>query len=440
MAKKLVIPTTTAELEELMADEGRVGTLLANGQFLEVMQAYAASTDRSGEIAEQIAAQVQTGLVTALKDMGVTRPNLTPGVGGAIQNAAYNPHAVGVQMDSLGFKDLGDFARNLVWIGNNSPDPTKLAEARKIMAAYSSIDPGAGGFLIPETQRAEILSLTLEQAIVRPRATVITMDSLTQSVPYVDSTTNQGSVFGGMIFYWTPESGEILSTSSKFGRVKLEANKLTGGARVPNELYADGRGLSSFLNKAIPTGLAFYEDVAFLTGVGAGEPLGAHNSPALVTVAKETNQPADTIVTANILKIFSRMLASSQGRAVWLVNQTDFEQLMSLSIAVGTGGAPIALMNIRDGSLPTMLTRPVVITEKVPVLGDAKTVGLYDFAYYLIGDRQAISMESSGHSRFMNDETELRVIERVDGRPWIQSAIQPKNGDPLSPFVVLGTV
>lgn len=430
---KVAIPSTQAELEELMADEAQVGTLLSNGQFAEVMQAYAKASDKRGELAEQVATQV----VDTLKELGVTRPNLTPGVGGAIQNAAYNPHAVGVQMDSLGFKDLGDFARNLVWIGNNSPDPTKLAAARKIMAAYQSVDPGSGGFLIPETQRADILSLTLEQAIVRPRATVITMDSLTQSIPFVDSTTNEGSVFGGMIFYWTPESGEILSTNSKFGRVKLEANKLTGGARIPNELYADARGLASFLNKAVPTGLAFYEDVAFLTGNGVGQPLGVYNSPAVVTVAKETNQVADTVKTANVLKMFSRMLSSSQGRAIWLANQTDFEQLMSLSIDVGTGGAPIALVNIRDGALPTMLTRPLILTEKNPVLGDEGDLAFIDFAYYLIGDRQAISMESSGHSRFMNDETELRVIERVDGRPWIQSAITPLNGDTLSPFVIL---
>jgi hypothetical protein len=34
--------------------------------------------------------------------------------------------------------------------------------------------------------------------------------------------------------------------------------------------------------------------------------------------------------------------------------------------------------------------------------------------------------------------TAFRVIERVDGRPWLQSAITPQNnGATLSPFVKL---
>jgi HK97 family phage major capsid protein len=59
----------------------------------------------------------------------------------------------------------------------------------------------------------------------------------------VDVTTHSGSLFGGMIFYWTEESGTITSTQAKFGRVRLEANRLTGGARIPNELLSDAPAL-----------------------------------------------------------------------------------------------------------------------------------------------------------------------------------------------------
>ena len=86
----------------------------------------------------------------------------------------------------------------------------------------------------------------------------------------------------------------------------------------------------------------------------------------------------------------------------------------------------------------TLLGRPLILTEKVPTVGDAGDIGLYDFGFYLIGDRQAVSVESSEHSRFANDETELKAIVRNDGRPWIQSALTPANGDTLSPFVLLG--
>jgi HK97 family phage major capsid protein len=190
--------------------------------------------------------------------------------------------------------------------------------------------------------------------------------------------------------------------------------------------------------RSAPQGINFTEDVAFITGSGVGEPLGVQNSLALLTVTKETNQVAATVVTENILKAYARMLPQSIAGSVWLANPTTFPQLMTLSIAVGTGGAPVSLVDIHASPNLTMLGRPLILTEKVPALGSAGDIGLYDFGFYLIGDRQAVSLESSEHSRFMNDETEVKLILRVDGRPWIQSALTPKNGDSLSPFVVLG--
>ena len=42
------------------------------------------------------------------------------------------------------------------------------------------------------------------------------------------------------------------------------------------------------------------------------------------------------------------------------------------------------------------------------------------------------------HTRFNTDETEWRFIERLTGKPWIDSALTPRNGsNTLSPFVDL---
>ncbi len=238
-----------------------------------------------------------------------------------------------------------------------------------------------------------------------------------------------------MIFFWTEESATLTVKEAKFGRIKLEANKLTGLSAIPNELWADAPALSSFLMQAIPKGLAFYEDTAFFSGTGAGEPLGFLNSPAVISVTKDTGQAANTITLDNVLNVFSRMLPSSQGRAVWFANQDTFKELMTLSLPVGTGGAPVALIDIRTGPLMSMLGRPLIITEKVPTLGTAGDLTFADLSYYLIGDRQAVSLETSEHVYFASDETALRIIERVDGRPWIQSAMTPLNGSTVSPFV-----
>jgi HK97 family phage major capsid protein len=452
------IPDTLEGMQELMRDPKRMGQIIRDGQLEEVVAAHAKLTDERGPLRDMVMEAVTAGMAGAgaieeraakatrdtldayLKERGVNRPNLgppehpQPGTGAKV-NACYNPLAPGVRMEEVGFTNLGDFTRA---IRHNNPFPdNRLPEIRKIQDAYSSVEPSAGGFLIPETMRSEIMQLALEEAIVRPRATVITLTTPTQSIPFIDSTTNSGSVLGGMVFYWTEEGATPTITQAKFGRVKLEANKLMGLAAVPNELWNDAAALSSWLMQALPKGLAFFEDLAFLTGNGAGQPKGVLESEALIAVDKETDQPADTIVVENILNMFSRMLPGSLGRGVWIANINTFKELMTLSISVGVGGHPVALVDIRSGPLATMLTRPLIFTEKVPTLGDQGDIGFYDLGYYLIGDRQAIEISTSEHAYFTSDQTALKPVERVDGRPWVQSAVTPVYGSTLSPYVVL---
>jgi len=110
--------------------------------------------------------------------------------------------------------------------------------------------------------------------------------------------------------------------------------------------------------------------------------------------------------------------------------------LALMSLAVGTGGSAIWLNNGVVGPPMTILGRPVLFTEKVPTLGDAGDLIFVDFGYYLIGDRQAMSASSSPHFKFQNDQIAYRVIERVDGRPWMDTALTPRNGtNTLSPIV-----
>ena len=415
-------------------------------------------TPDAAEVGRQIGEQINATFMQASKDWGLVpkdkRPDQTADVEhikvsaiagmrgtGAVRNAAYNPKAYTAKLDKV-FDGMGDMIQTVNVRNIQSGvqfQREKFDKVRDVSNAYSSFDPASAGFLIPEEFRSDIMQLVLEQAIIRPRATVITMGSQQTSIPFVDETTHVGSVFGGMTFAWTNEAATIATSEAKFGRVTLVAKKLTGGARIPNELMNDAPALSSWFNTAAPQGIAFAEDDAFLNGDGGMQPLGILNSPAVVSQAKETGQAAATILVDNIVKAYSRMLPSSLNRAVWIVNQAVLPQLLTLTLAVGTGGAPVNMVNINDAPNMTLLGRPVLVTEKVPTVGTVGDIVFADLSYYLVGDRQAVSVESSEHVHFMSDETALRIIERVDGRPWIQSALTPKNGPTVSPFVTVAT-
>ena len=298
-----------------------------------------------------------------------------------------------------------------------------------------------GGFLVPEQFTAQLLSLALEASVVRQRAFRLPMTSLNLALPTVVDSTHATTVFGGVRGYWTPESGSYTASEPTFGRVQLTAKKLTAYTSAANELLADSAiSLEALLMRLFPAALAYFEDDAFINGVGGGQPVGLINADALVTVAKETGQAATTIVAENIDKMYSRMLPSSRANAIWLAHPDTLPQIVAMSRSVGTGGSAV-MMNSMAGAAPASLYgRPLIISEKCQTLGTAGDIFFADLSYYVIGDRQSISMAASPHVRFQNDETVWRFTQRVDGRPWIESALTPRNGsNTLSPFVALAT-
>ena len=298
-----------------------------------------------------------------------------------------------------------------------------------------------GGFLVPEMFTAQLLSLALEEAVVRPRAFRLPMSTLNLSLPTIVDTSHSTNVFGGVRAYWTPESGSYTSSEPSFGRVTLTAKKLTAYTSAANELLADAAiSLEALLLRLFPQALAYFEDDSFINGIGGGQPVGLINADALVTVQKENGQAATTIVAENIDKMYSRMLPSSRSRAVWLAHPDTYTQIVAMSRSVGTGGSAVMMNNMAGPAPATIYGRPLITSEKCQTLGTAGDIFFVDFGYYVIGDRQTLSMSASPHVRFQNDETVWRFTSRLDGRPWLESALTPRNGsNTLSPFVALAT-
>jgi len=198
--------------------------------------------------------------------------------------------------------------------------------------------------------------------------------------------------------------------------------------------------LEALLLRIFPQALSYFEDDAFINGIGSGQPVGILNADALVTVSKETGQAATTIVAENIDKMYSRMLPSSRSRAVWVAHPDTLPQIVSMSRSVGTGGSAVMMNNMAGSAPASLYGRPLIMSEKCQTLGTAGDLFFVDFGYYVVADRQSLSMAASPHVRFQNDETVWRFTSRLDGRPWLESALTPRNGsNTLSPFVNLAT-
>ncbi|MEU1445502.1 phage major capsid protein [Streptomyces mirabilis] len=441
------IPRDADELTDALGDTATLKNIVKDQETLKnfIVNYAKGQSAKDPGIETQIREQVQAEFANSLRGDQIdkiNRLNLDPNGQPVARSKHYNPKAPGAGLDEK-FANWGDYL-SATWDGARSQEAySAKADIKQIQASFGSTVPSDGGFLIPENLRAELLRVALEMAVVRSRARVVPMESLSVPYPMIDSTSNSSSVFGGITGYWTEEGGTLTDSSPTFGRINLIAKKLTLYSEIPNELFQDSIiSLQQFMSESYPEALAWFEDVAFTSGNGVGQPLGYLNAPAAVSVAKESNQPAGTIAWENIVKAYARMLPSSMSRAVWVANNDTFPELATMALSVGTGGSAVWIGDGGGESAPPMriLGRPVVFTEKVSSVGTTGDINLVDFGYYLIGDRQAMQASTSTEFKFNVDKTAMRVIERVDGQPWIQSAITPQTGsNTLSPFVKIAT-
>jgi HK97 family phage major capsid protein len=461
------IPETAEELNEFLMDPVRAAAVFSpaavnDGTAKKFLTAHAEIRNKKdAELAAQQREQMQAVLGEWLRENGtagqappVSLANGRPQIGRgpapgsmARQQSLYGRTAKGAQLNGA-FDSMGDFFRAITQEGagrqyRDAGDLTaRLDKVKAIQNTFGTDVPSDGGFLVPEEFRSDLLMLALENALIRPRATVIPMSSQTLAIPAVDDTSHATTVFGGIQTYWVDESTAPPETSAKFAQVKLDAKKLMAYCTAPSELPADAPAFSAYLDQALPKALAFEEDYRFMAGTGVGEPLGFINCNAAVIAAGASHLGANTIGVEDLAAMFARMLPSSLMNAIWLADIGTFPQLATMAVQGAiANSSPVWMNNGVIGAPPAAIYgRPVYFTEKCPALGTTGDISFVDPSFYLIGDRQAITASASPHFAFSTDKIAYKIIERVDGRPWLQSALTPKNGgNTLSAFVQLSS-
>ena len=296
----------------------------------------------------------------------------------------------------------------------------------------------AGGYLVPVQFSNEILKVNLEKSVVRNNgARIITMNSPQVEFPALDMSSNaNGSIYGGATAYWGKENTAITESQPTFDNVKLEANKLTAYVEDSNELEQDAiANMGQLLTMMYGEVLAFEEDYAFINGDGVNKPLGILTAPCLVSVSRAT---ASQIHPSDIINMIARFRGSLD-KAVFTVNQSALVQIYQLRDDNGNYiWHPSGNGSIADKTMGTLYGIPLVVTEKNPALGTKGDLILADWSHYLIGDKGGLRTDYSQHFKFQNDQMAYRCIKRVDGQPWLKSAITPRNGgSTLSPFVTI---
>jgi HK97 family phage major capsid protein len=342
------------------------------------------------------------------------------------------------------FRSLGEQLKAIVQAGTPGGKVDERLHQVTVEERASGLNEAIGsegGFLLETGFSLDLLNAGMAAARIAPRCATFPVPERSNSIelPTIAETSRAtGSRFGGLQLHWLGEAGEKQASKPAFRKLKLELKKLVGLCYVTDELLADATVLEAFLKRAFASEFAFMVDDCILRGSGAGVPLGILNSPALVTVAAETGQAPATIVYANIVKMLARLPASSMGKAVWLVNPDTLPQLLTMSVSVGTGGAPVFVVNASGPAPGTLFGMPVIPTEQCSTLGQVGDILLCDFSHYLLATKGGLQTATSIHLRFAFDESVIRLVYRLDGMPDLSAPVTPYQGTASqSPFVAL---
>jgi len=362
--------------------------------------------------------------------------------------------------DFAGMKDANEqvravLAKSFPSIGAYLRAATRGPSNEKEAAALRSVDmmtrtitgsTNGGEYLLPLTQVPEIFSTSNAQPGLFQYARRYQVPGRSLRIPYLlqdEGTSTLNRPMAGKIANVTivgegatkpsrePSFGQRILTMYKYAAITEFGDEILGDdftGELPAEVTAAVGGQT--INK-------INEDIT-IDGTGTSMPLGAFNTnnTALLKVARDT---ANAFKAVDAFAMYERHTHGPN--SVWMISRRVLAQLFAMQTTNNTMVTWIP--NLRDKPTMTLLGLPVIVTDLLPTLGSEGDVALVNGDFYAMGLRQALTVESSIHYKFVNDITTYRFVARAGGIPLPTStyayAIDGSGNkvDEHSPFVVL---
>lgn len=342
--------------------------------------------------------------------------------------------AAGNSPDS-GFRNFGEFLNTIAYnrfderLQRYGDPRQRLVEGRVQQMGVGAM----GGFMVPEQFSPQILQVSPQEAIVRPRATIIPAGDMPDakfSISSLDQTAAR-NIYGGVTVYHQGEKSTLTETSAYLKQISFEPKKMTGYMICTNDLLANWTAASGFCTTQMRLAMVGSEDYDFLRGDGANKALGIINAPCSIVYSRAT---ASTIVYNDIIGMLARVKFG--GPLVWITSQTTIPQLAAL---VDPGNNVIFVKSAAENMPSTLMGFPIIYSERNPVLGTKGDLMLCQLSMYMIKNGSGPRVDVSTDVLFATDQTAFRIVWHVDGQPWLTAPLplEGSSSSTISPFVIL---
>ncbi len=372
----------------------------------------------------------------------IEKMNASDTSGGGRQAAPLAPGSHVTIKDNIdpncGYQDIGEFALSVRVAGartGGAPD-----ERLNVLGAPTGFMKESGsdeGYAVPPQFRDEIWAEVFAGDTLDLLSMVYSEPTNSNAVELLkDETTPWGAT--GVVARWGSEGKPLEGSSIDTSASLLKLAKLYAFVLATDELLEDSPRLQSRLTKGAGEAIRWAANESIMTGKGNGELTGFMNSGALVTVADDGAQGADTLVVDNILQMYSRMLAGSIPRAVWFGNSEIIPSLASMVIGNDRiWSPPIAATESQNSGF--LFGRPLILTEHAEPIGTPGDLSFVDpKGYYLAKKSAGMKFAQSIHLFFDYDIQAFKWSLRIGGRPFLSAPVDPAKGTKTkSHFVVV---
>jgi HK97 family phage major capsid protein len=345
-----------------------------------------------------------------------------------INAPAGTPHIV-VKNDDKPVKLFKNFTEQLIAVktaANSGVVDNRLVELNTALGMNEGSGQD-GAFGVQADFAGAIMDTSVKEDPILSRVDSYSVSQNSDRVQYleVDESDISTTVFGGVQVYWAEEAGTVGASKPKLMEKELKLQKLMGFAYATEELNADSNFIDQLYTKAFSTAIRRALAGAIIAGNGVGKPLGLLKAGSLITIAKESNQAAGTVVWANLSKMYNRVLDKS--KCVWLCHPDVREQFDFLEFPVGTGGVPVYLPAAAAGSIDTLRGKPILESDHCSAVGSQGDLLFVDLSDYMMIYKGGVQKDVSIHVQFLTAENCFRFIFRANGLPKRNKKLTIKN-------------
>lgn len=331
-------------------------------------------------------------------------------------------------------KSFGDFL-----LAIKRGDEKRLASVYNSTKAQSEDQGASGGYLVPDEFNTTLLNVANTESRIVGAVQKMPAGSARGKFPVLDTfvtpTAGSGNTAfaGGLTSSTLAENGSYNEANIYFEQLEYAVNKIGDKVEVSDELIEDAPIIEPLITRLVGVAVGSKKERHILRGSGVGEPLGILNSPAAIGVTPDTNS---TFAYLDAAEMESRFHLTPGGRPFWLMHRSLKTDLASMQVSAG--GASY-VMNLNNGTLDMpLLNYPIIFSEHMPQADASGCAVLADLAAYLLFERGPIRIAYSEHAAFTSGKVVWRFDQRIDGQPWVRSAItlaSPGSAFTVSPFV-----